>query len=178
MKNKNCSDVSERRALNLHLRYICLISVIALVAAVCIIAADIYTRGLRESVDAAEADFTDELDRSLSKLSTVLYDAASVSDSSVFSHKMTDAVLLCGRVCGALSTRREFDCDLLARYMALLNDELEELRQHAFLEMSVGESMHERCASAAASIEKIAVCGKEGDSYSAAKISLIVSPLI
>lgn len=178
MKNLKRADPSERRMLDLHLKYICLLSVILLTCAVCVVVVDIYTRDLRRRVDTVEKGFTDELDASLSKLSTALDDAASVSDPSVFSTKITDACMICGRICGALSIEREFECDLLARYLTLLSDELETLRQHTFLEMAVGESAHEYCVSAAANVRRIATQGKDGSAYSAAKIKLIVSPLI
>lgn len=164
--------------LDLHVRYICIMSVLALIAAVSLILTDMYTRSLRDRVDRVDALFLGELDVSLERLSQTLDRAASTSDVGRFSDELSDAFDLCGRISGAAAVYGKLECTLLEKYMTSLCDSLTRALYLSACYGAVDETSREFCSESAKNIRRMITDGKDGGKYSGGKIDLILSPLL
>lgn len=174
----NRTNDRARVGFDLHVRYICLLSLLAVITAVSLILTDMYTRSLRDRVDHVDALFSSELDASLERLSQTLEDAASTSDVGRFSDKLSTAFDLCGRISGAAAVYGKLNSNLLEKYMTSLCDSLARVLYLSTCYGAVDESSHEFCLETAKNIRRITVDGKENGEYSGGKIDLILSPLL
>lgn len=163
---------------DLHVRYICIMSLLALITAVSLILTDMYTRSLRNRVDHVDALFSDELDSTLERLSQTLDRAGSTSDVGRFSDELSGALDLCGRISGAASVYGKLDSDLLEKYMSSLCDSLTKALYLGACYGAVDETSREFCRESAKNIRRIITDAREGGKYSGGKIDLILSPLL
>lgn len=174
----NRTNDRARIGFDLHVRYICLLSLLAVITAVSLILTDMCTRSLRDRVDHVDALFLSEFDGSLERLSQTLEGAASTSDVGRFSDKLSTAIDLCGRINGAAAVYGKLNSSLLEKYMISLCDSLTRVLYLGTCYGAVDESSHEFCLETAKNIRRITVDGKENGEYSGGKIDLILSPLL
>ncbi len=163
---------------DLHVRYISIMSLLALITAVSLILTDVYTRSLRDRVDFVDAVFSSELDSSLERLAQTLDRAASTSDVGRFSDELSDAFDLCGRISGAASVYGKLDSTLLEKYMTSLCDSLTRALYLGACYGAVGETERDFCSESAKNIRRMITDGKDGGKYLGGKIDLILSPLL
>ena len=168
----------ESRVFELHVRYICIISLLAVIAAVCLVTTDIFTRSLRKEAKLTESRFVSGFGDSVGLLASGLSEASEESDPYMFSSYMSDAVSVCGRIIGTADAYGKLNSRLLEKYLAELSEKCRRMQEKAIGDLFVDEESKKTCSDCAGQVVRILTDGKQNGNYSADLIDLMLSPLI
>lgn len=178
MDKKGAKTVGERRVFELHVRYICIISLLAVIAAVCLVTTDIFTRSLRREAKLNEDRFVSGFGEAVGLLASGLSEASEESDPYIFSSYMSDATSRCGRIIGTANAYGKLNSRLLEKYFAELSEKCRRMQEKAIADLFVDDESKKTCSDCAVQVERILTDGKQDGNYSADLIDLMLSPLV
>lgn len=178
MDKKEAKARGERKVFELHVRYICIISLLAVITAVCLVTTDIFTRSLRREAKLTKDRFVSGFGDSVGLLANRLSEASAESDPYMFSSYMSDAINRCGIISGTANAYGKLNSRLLEKYLAELSEKCRRMQEKSIADLFVDDESKKTCSDCAVQVERILTDGKQGSNYSADLIDLMLSPLV